>query len=1236
MSRLRQGVLFLLFLSAAGVVYGQIRSATITGTVTDASGGLIAGAQVTITENETAISNTTKTTEGGAFTLPYLPAGTYTVAIAAPGFATHKLTGLAVATGQTVRSDAQLKLAALGTAVEVTSTAVAIQTDSSTVQSSIDSKVIDILPNPTSNPIYYAFLQAGVVPRVQTADTTSIQSFGVGVHGRKQWNAIGINGGRAWTNDFQLDGLPVMGGGYNELSVLPNTEGLAEVKVIANDFSAQYGHGQGIVSMNTKSGTNQYHGEINYKIRNEVLMANSRANKANWSQQQPNGVTRPPFKVNEMGGAVGGPILKDKLFFFSSYRYLRFNRGIDSLLTIPTAAERVGDFSQTMIRNEAGVGVPAVIYDPYNVTQLNSDLYQRALIPNANLSNYSGSQYAKTWFSYYPQPNRSPDDIFNLNNFYARTVQTIRTQNSNNRVDYRRGKHSFYGSGGIQKSDNVTPRPYGKAPVNDASWVISDNNPYAQIGDTVVVSPTVVVDFRYGVSRINTMTYKGNKEGWDDSLYKSFGLPSNLYPLFAVWGSAPTLPMTEGAFDKNRSRQLNHSLTSSVTKIRGRWTHKFGVEFRNQLSNYSDSEQIAASYPGSSTGGNFNFQYVTAAGDSSAQNTLNVQRGITNARYFLAVPGWWIRPGANVAMALSQKYFAVYTQNDWRASSRLTLNLGFRWDMQPGPTERYNRMSALDLTAKNSFGYQGALAFPGLNGYSRNLWDTQYNNIGPRFGAAYQVSSSMVIRGGVGVTYLPSNSGYFESPVDYGASSFASGTMSQPYGTNPKGVPAFRMNDSHPVAIAVNANPAAPVVYGTSETKFDRHFQNGRAIQYNFFVEKRFGAWLGSVGYSASRSDQLYNSAFPLQNNQLVPAEQLSSWASSYIASNLTLNPASQLIPNPFQPTDGTVRNFTGALGASTIARQSTFYPYPLSLGTNLSGSRAWARYNSLQAHVSRAMSNGFLMDISYTWAKELDNTNNKEGDPGGTIGGTALDLKNLKNNVRFGGSDLKHRMTGVFLYDLPFGAGKAFDPSNKVLRQLISGWQTGSALTLQSGFPIYISGASDGALITRPDRIDGVPLEVPKELQKWYDGNTKVTLPNGRVVQPTKNTFLKYYSGAFQGRYVTLPNGKFGAAQNWVGTIAGNFNDLRGPGRFNLDMSLRRTIKLREKMGLEISAEASNLLNNSQQSGSYSGGLGATTVTPNPAIGLQAGMGNSETFGTIGTGTFPAREVVMQMRLRF
>jgi hypothetical protein len=382
------------------------------------------------------------------------------------------------------------------------------------------------------------------------------------------------------------------------------------------------------------------------------------------------------------------------------------------------------------------------------------------------------------------------------------------------------------------------------------------------------------------------------------------------------------------------------------------------------------------------------------------------------------------------------------------------------------------------------------------------------------------------------------------------------------------------------------------------------------------------------------------NRNWAINSDQLLPQDLLDSWAAAYISTNLKgINPRTQLIPNPFQPADGTTRNFSGSLGAKTIARNTTYNPYPLMLGLGLNMSRAWARYNSLQARISHAFSSGFHMDINYTWAKSLDNSDtmeeNQYSNPGG--GGSGYDIKNLKNSFRFNGNDIKHRITGVFLFDLPLGRNMWIDTNNTILNQIIGGWQTGTTLTAQTGFPIFISGATDGALIGRPDRIAGVPLEVPKELQKWYGGTETVTLPNGRKITPSKNTFLKYYSGAFTGRVITLPNGSYGAAQNWVGSMNNTLNELRGPGRFNMDLSLRRSVKIRERYALEISAEASNLLNNSQQSGSYAGSLGnATVVSENAAQGLKAGMGNSATYGTIDTRTFNPREVVMNLRLRF
>ena len=183
----------------------------------------------------------------------------------------------------------------------------------------IGAEMIDALPNVTQNPLAYAFLQAGAVPRNAPTTPTGTNSFGIGVDGRRAWSAVGVNGGRAFTNDIQLDGLPVMGGGYNEASVVPEHGGLQEVRVISNNFSAEYGRGQAVIAMSTKSGTNAFRGQGVYMMRHEGLDANSFSNNAQ-------DIPKREFRVNDAGGTIGGPIIRNKLFFFSSYHGLRNNQ----------------------------------------------------------------------------------------------------------------------------------------------------------------------------------------------------------------------------------------------------------------------------------------------------------------------------------------------------------------------------------------------------------------------------------------------------------------------------------------------------------------------------------------------------------------------------------------------------------------------------------------------------------------------------------------------------------------------------------------------------------------------------------------------------------------------------------------------------------------------------------------------------------------------------------------------
>ena len=253
-------LLMLWSLSWSSIAIAQIRSATIAGTVLDPQKASVPGATVVLTNEATNVSSEFVTTDAGLFTAPLLQAGTYTITVTLSGFATFKRTGVAVGATETTRVTVELTVSQLGETVDVTAEAPLLQTDKTSVSGAVSAEMIEALPNITQNPLAYAFLQAGAVPRVSASSTDNANSFGIGVDGRRQWSAVGINGGRAFTNDIQLDGLPVMGGGYNEAAVVPNTEGLQEVRVISNNFSAEYGRGQAVISMSTKSGTNAVHG----------------------------------------------------------------------------------------------------------------------------------------------------------------------------------------------------------------------------------------------------------------------------------------------------------------------------------------------------------------------------------------------------------------------------------------------------------------------------------------------------------------------------------------------------------------------------------------------------------------------------------------------------------------------------------------------------------------------------------------------------------------------------------------------------------------------------------------------------------------------------------------------------------------------------------------------------------------------------------------------------------------
>jgi trimeric autotransporter adhesin len=1247
----------------------QIRSGTITGLAKDPTGAVIVGADVTVTNTGTHETNSTRTTDTGLYTVPYLATGTYSVSVAKAGFEAITVNGLLLNPGATAKADVTLKLGTTAANVEVNAAVQQLQTESSTISAGVSALVIETIPNITENPLYYTTLENNVQPRNELATSVGMgtynNAFGIGVAGRAEFSAIGVNGGRAFTNDIQLDGLPITGAGFNEAAIIPNQEGLQEVRVISNNFTADYGHGQAVLEMTTKSGANAFHGQVNYLLRNDGLNANSFSNNQL-------GIRKQALLMNNVGGALAGPIWKNKLFFFTSFHYLEYNNGVTNLITVPTALERVGNFTQTMQKGPNGQPSPAQIFNPYVVTQVGPNLYQRApikpaIITAALLPDPSAFTAATLMNSFWPMPNHPAADVYNDNNFQYSVVNTVRRKTSQNRVDFKYRAHSIYGSGGVDLGQIVQPFGWGSTSFNNYGNHTADDNYYGQIGDTVVLSPSLFLDVRYGIIRIIATNFGGLPSGFNQ--YDAFGIPAATQSIFAQPGAAPVVnantngegggsnwnySLSGGQFANKAEHQIGHAVSGGITKVHGNWTFKAGSEYRVQLAGYEDFEEGAASLNSCCSGdpgGNYNAEYTTASGALTPQDTPGLLDGVGGAANFLGQSQWFVRPGANLRPSYAAKYFALYSQNDWRVRPGLTLNLGLRWDVQPGLTERHNRMTGIDLTKPNVFGSMGTVTFPGTNGYPRNLWYTEYHDFQPRVGAAYQVNPTLVVRGGYGITYLPTNTGYFSSPTDYGEAAWAPGNQAYEYGANPHGVPVTEFTQASLLLPATGANYSAAQNYAVGEALFDIHLKNQYARQANVFIEKAFGGgsqWLLSVGWSDSISRHLTTNGRTFEDLQNVPANVLANWKSQYVANSGTSDPADQQVPNPYQPATGALLPFAGSLAASTVPQFLTYLPYPLlsgaseafnSTNTTLSGSLGYASYNAFQASLRHAFSSGLDLHLNYTWSKELDYviTPIEDGqgvNAGGTIG--TPDLINNNLNKNYGAADMPNRFTAIVVYQTQFGAKGKYALSNPVARAVLGDWSVSTVVQAQSGEPFYLSMEGDGAITSRMDRNPGQSLQVPKSLQHWYDGGTTVTLPCGATVTPPANTFLRYNLCAFRGQTLTGANGSTIPNLYWIGNQPQSQGFLRLPRRTNVDASIRRTFPIYEQLNLVLAFEATNVLNHTELNSQPGSDLGTMGLVDNKASGLVSGIGTNSGFGSIGNSTYDPRQIAFHAIIQF
>ena len=497
---------------------------------------------------------------------------------------------------------------------------------------------------------------------------------------------------------------------------------------------------------------------------------------------------------------------------------------------------------------------------------------------------------------------------------------------------------------------------------------------------------------------------------------------------------------------------------------------------------------------------------MLAAQTSLALEPQIENQGFAPASLAAGVEGWQMNPGTAPVLALASKYTAVYAQNTCRPTSKWLLSFGIRYDVQPGPTERYNRMSSWVLDRTNPFatgstanaaGTLGYLTFPGVGGYSRNLYETTWNEVAPRLGATYQLNNNTVLRGGYGRNYLPSNTGYNANTTIYNPVPFDTAVNAIPYGLSPNGKPAGTFDQASNTYVVPPPGPvqAAANYGGTGAvTIFNRTlYKTGHTDQWNFVIERQLGpTWLVNVSYVGSKSGILPWRGFQLNGPFNVNPATLAGWRASWIASGGKTDPAQARVANPMS--SQMIGQAVGDSGSATITAMEAAEPYVGLLNVTDFRSVGSSNYHAFVAKVQHSISHGLQFGANYTWAKATGLVGNagtqtfaesQSGTSSAPTGG--VDYYNFNNNHSLLDYDISNRFVLNGSYALPFGKGKLFG-SNRVVNMFIGDWSTTAALTLQGGMPwgpnctTQTNLTTTGTLNGRCNPVAGQPIELPEE----------------------------------------------------------------------------------------------------------------------------------------------------------
>jgi len=1144
------------FLALAAITVSTLAGAqlvrgTIAGTVTDASGARLPGATVRVTNTSTGIAQELVSGDNGAYTSGPLDAGHYTVEITKDGFTSLRSGDITLDAAAHVTQDASLTVGSTGETVTVSASPPAMNTTDATIGNTIDQRASQQLPVNGRSALALATLVPGVVSNLG-AVSEGFANRGTAV------SSIRISGGVTGQNSNLLDGINNVNSHTSEIGVNVKSDAIQEFRIMTGVIPAQFGYTSGgVINVITRSGGNGYHGSLYEFFRNDVLDANIAFPRSVFG--------KPKVRFNNYGGSIGGPILKQKLFFFANaegYKYISEN---PSYATVPTAQEYNGDFSDLGVRDSSGVCTPVKIYDPSTATTTGA----RTQYLNNKITNLDPVAVAYTKL-FYPQANNTGgtyDSCTHANNYINRPRGVTTEKLILGRVDYT-----------ITNKDNVVARyalydNAGNNPGGYSAYFYRYDDSQTQnsvVTETHVFSPNLVNELRLGGIR-NGFPFQSGAA--NQNISQKIGLPDPTPLVGPVMSNGLSSFNTTYGFRTNTGLDL----VDDLTLIRGNHSMHFGASYRfTEAFNYQLNGGDAFTFSATQTAAGNNTTTTTGTGSAFASFLAGAVASATD--------------NSAAGIAIHKVNYAGYVQDDWKATRRLSINAGLRYDYGPQAKERKNGFSNVDLTQPNGSNpaLLGLVQYAG-HGYGTNFAKENLGDLGPRLGFVMLLTndSKTVLRGGYAIYYTP-NAGLDYTEAAGNINGFASQATS--YASPTKTGPAFQLSGGLPYApnqvqgaaggqtafLGNNVYTVNPVAKDPSSQQFT--LSVSRELPFQTVLE---ATYLGNNG-------RHFPYSFTINQNTLDP--KYFNLGTAYLNTSVT-NPYAGQVP--------------GSLGAATITRANLLKPFPYYSGVFQSYSRLQSYHgNYLYVSATRRATSGLQIIGSYTYGKLMDTPIfdlllNSPGAGTNAVNGPQ-NWRDLSGDYSVDVQDVSHRVTVSGLYDLPFGHGKKFLSGGSFVDHLLGGFQFNVIITAESGRPLVFSGANNQGIATRPNILPGVSVKLAHpSKEKWFN--------TAAFVNPADYTF---------------------------GNAPRAYSHARGPSQTNFDMSVFKTTPIEKGARLEFRVEAYNALNHTQLGQPNTAFVAGAAADPaNPTAG--GGVNTSSTFGTI-TSALSARIVQLGAKVIF